>query len=174
MNVAEKLLALCNEFYAAVTPREQKRNQGLNLLLRKVKKNIEYGLEGFSDEQELKLVKETIGDLRELMNQISKEERERNPKLKKLYSEIRESLLELREELKAGYEDEPAQWPEQVSFNPDYSNDSNENDEKEFAEVKDNFDVEDDDCEDEEDEIACDDYENYEDHTNEDEEDQWD
>ena len=83
MCVAKHLLNMCDEFYAAVSPIEQRRNQGLNLLLRKVKANIEHGLDRFSEDQDLLLIEETIGDLRELMDQITNEERDRNPKLLK-------------------------------------------------------------------------------------------
>lgn len=104
MCVAKHLLNMCDEFYAAVSPMEQRRNQGLNLLLRKVKANIEHGLNGFSDDQELLLVVETITDFNELMDQISKEERIRNRGLQKCFRRIRRNLKHLKIQMSCGWE----------------------------------------------------------------------
>jgi hypothetical protein len=150
MNVAEQLLALCNEFYSVVTPWEQKRNAGLNLLMRKVKKNIENGLEGFNDDQELKLVKETLGDLDELIDQVSEDEKKRNPSLKRRFNEIQEQLANLRAEMLEGASDSDSS----DGFGSPYY----------YPDLEEDFDVEDDSDDDEiEDEDGCDEDEDWDD-----------
>jgi hypothetical protein len=154
MRVAKHLLNLCDQFYAAVSPIEQQRNQGLNLLLRKIKANIKNGLAGFSEDQERMLIEETADDLDELMDQISKEERARNPKLRKRFNEIQDELADLQSDMETEWEDDEAENEEDEECEKETAEEEDDSDSD--HEEEDDFDEEDsEDDTDEEESCVC-------------------